>query len=160
MGCDWAGGTPWCQKLTCKNSLLPPLFSSVFTVSPLPVLLHHTPHLSPSLPLCLCIPDPPSHFLNSFPSLSFCVSLVILHCPTCTVVVQHLQSELCTQAHIYRLSLTHTEGDTRPPLPPAPLPLSHLSAADTKHSPTPGVPVPHRETLLHRTTSKQYSELM
>lgn len=149
MRYDWAGETPWCQKFTCKNSLLPPLFSSVFTVSPPPALSSciMPPHLFTLLSLFS-----PSHHLPSSPSLSFCVSyhpaLLHLHCGAAlTIRTLHTYTEARKHTHTYRL--THTQGDTRPPLPAAPpLPLSHLSTADTKHSTTPGVPVLHQETLL------------
>lgn len=118
----------------------PAFLICIHTVSPPPVLSSPPSYLPTSLLSFTLLP-----YLSSFPSLSLCVSFIILHCSTCTVV-QHLQSELCTQAHT--LTNTHTEGDTRPPLPAAPLLLSHLSAGDTKQSTTPGVPVLHRETLL------------
>lgn len=54
------------------------------------------PHLFPSFS-CLPPSQPPCLPLSLCPS----VSLVILHCSTCTVV-QHRQSELCTHTHTRR----------------------------------------------------------
>lgn len=167
--CDWAGGTPpsllprcllpGVRRFTCKNSLPPPLFlSSVFTVSPL--LLHHASSPSPLASLLLSLlsllpyltphtpPPPPAPC--SCPSMS----LIILHCFTCTVV-RHRQSELCTHTHMHAQTCTHTRTYTHeeartnvrhtrtgrhtpttsgsPPLFPLPFLLSHTSPLQTRN---------------------------
>lgn len=156
-GYDWARETPRCQKFTCKNSLLPPLFSSVFTVSSpvLPVsLLHHASSplscasFLPFFQLCLF------HYLTSPlsppPPLSFCVTyhpaLLHLHCGA-ALTIRTLHTYTHTRAEAHKL-LIRTQGDTRPPLPAAPS-LSHTSSsADTKNSNPLCTTASTRETLL------------
>lgn len=108
-----------------------PSFSSVFPLSPLPVLWHPpASYLLISLPLS---------FLTTSSSLSFCGSchpaLLYLHrgaALTITTPHRHTHTPWDTHAHHFRQ-------------PPS---FSHLSTADTKHSTTPGVPALQREPLL------------
>lgn len=154
-GYDWARETPRCQKFTCKNSLLPPLFSSVFTVSSpvLPVsLLHHASSplsLPPFFPFSSSVSftTSPRPFLHHH--LCPSVSLITLHCSTCTVV-QHWQSELCTHTHIHAqrhtsyLSArreTHAHHFRQPPPSLTPHPLQ------TRKILTPCVPLLQQERL-------------
>lgn len=147
----WAGETPWCQKFTCKKKLpaSPAFLICIHSVSPLVLslpascLLASSFSLSPSLTIFLPPPLCPS------------VSLIILHCSTCTVV-QHWQSELCTHTRMRTSAHSHTHAQTRahtgrhtPTTSGAPpLLLSHLSTADTKHATTPGVQELHQKTLV------------
>lgn len=139
------------------------LYSQSLLLSFSPLLLHHTssplslassfslsPSFSPSLPLCLPLSVLLCH-------LSSCIAPPALWCSTdnqnSAHIHTHTHTHACARTHrgtqvTYKLTHTHMQGDTRPPLPAAPLPLSHLSTADTKHSTTPGVPALHRETLL------------
>lgn len=99
---------PWCQKFTCKTSLLPPLFSSVFTASPPPVLSSFItpPHLS-LLP-----------YLSSFPSLSFCLlsSCIAPSALWCSSYNQN-SAHKCTdlETHTHRGRHTHTTSGSPPP---------------------------------------------
>lgn len=104
----WAGETPWCQKFTCKKKLpaSPAFLICIHSVSPLVLslpascLLASSFSLSPSLTIFLPPPLCPS------------VSLIILHCSTCTVV-QHWQSELCTHTRMRTSAHSHTHADSR-----------------------------------------------
>lgn len=136
-----------------------PRFSHLYSYSLLvfsPLLLHHV-----SSPLSLASSFSPSPSFPAYLPLSFGVSyhpaLLHLHCGaalTIRTLHTYTRARRHTSTHAYRLTHTHThtQGDTRPPLPAAPLPLSHFSTADTKHSTTSGVPVFHQETLpaLHQ----------
>lgn len=110
--------------------------------------MHSLPHrvsssLSPATSFSLPVSLLP--YLPDSPSLSFCVSyypaLLYLQCSAAlTIRILHTHTQTRTRTH------THTQGDTRPRLPAVPLPFSHLSTADTKHTTTPSVPVFHQQT--------------
>lgn len=115
--CDRAGGTPPPSSLTVsplvsenspvKTPCLPRFFSHLYSqcllsfciMPPQPPL---PPSSSPSCPSFLTSLPPPS-----FPSSCPSVSLIILHCFTCTVV-RHRQSELCTHTHMRAQTCTNT----------------------------------------------------
>lgn len=129
-----------------------PAFSHLYSQSLLSFCIM-PPHLSPSLPLSLCLPPslPPCLPLSVLLCLlSSCIASPALWCGTDNQNSAHIRTRTAvrthTQAHTHVRTLKR--GDTRPPLPAAPLSLSHLSTADTKHSTTPGMPVLHQETLL------------
>lgn len=122
--CDRAGGTPPPSSLAAsplvsenspvKTPCLPRFFSHLYSQCLLSFCIM-SPHPPPCLPLPLP-PVPPSlpHSRPpSFPSSCPSVSLIILHCFTCTVV-RHRQSELCTHTHMRAQTCTntHTQIDT------------------------------------------------
>lgn len=122
-----------------KSPHFPRFSSSVCTVSHIV-----SPHLSPLLPLSLC--PSPSFLTSPTPplcpfSVSYYPALLYLQCSAAlTIRILHTHTHRHAPAH------THTQGDTRPRLPAVPLPFSHLSTADTKHTTTPSVPVFHQQT--------------
>lgn len=126
---------PWCQKFTCTNSLLPPLF--LICIQSLLSSCIMLPHLSPSPFLSLCLPPSFPHYLPAFPSLSFCVSyhpaLLHLHCGAALTIKNSAHIHTRTEAH----ERTHTFS------------LSHKHTHTGRHTPTTSGSPPPSLTPLH-----------
>lgn len=108
-----------------------PAFSNLYSQSLLSSCIM-PPHLSSSLALSL----PPSLPCRLPLSVLLCLSSSCIAPPALWCNTDNQNS---AHTHTGTHGGTHTQGDTHPPIPVAPLPLLHLSTADTKHSTTPGV---------------------